>query len=236
MDSWAGKTNRTAMIAWGLLKTGSLAVADGIITLSLMRNGTRPKPGTRASWPEGTRDSLYAEQKGLCVYCRVNLSPNNREDPSRPQSHIDHAIPVVRGGTNCLGNLQLLCAHCNLKKSDRTDAEFRYRFRSLLPEQPRKMPRRLIKHSEFDRVAKDAPDAESYRRFKAGKYLTPAQKINSGSLATAVVIAVAIFLPIYLAVTPDDASALLFAGGATGAAAGLGVWLRARFTGKDRLD
>ena len=71
---------------------------------------------------------------------------------------------------------------------------------------------------------------------KTGKYLTPAPKVNSGSLATAVVIALDIFLPIYLAVTPDDASALLVASAATGVTAGLGVWIRARYNGKHRVD
>ena len=236
MENRRSRTNEIAKIAWNLLKKGSLGAADGIVDLSLMRKGTRPRPGTRASWPEGTRDSLYGEQNGLCVYCRVKLSPNYREDATRPESHIDHVIPVVRGGTNCRENLQLLCARCNLKKSDRTDVEFRYRFRSLLPQQQGILPKRLIKQSEFDRVAKDTPDAESYRRFKAGKYLTPAQKVNSGSLATAVVIALAIFLPIYMAVTPDDASTLLVASAATGVTAGLGVWIRARYTGKHRVD
>ena len=30
--------------------------------------------------------------------------------------HIDHIVPLARGGTNDLVNLQLLCAECNQKK------------------------------------------------------------------------------------------------------------------------
>lgn len=32
---------------------------------------------------------------------------------------LDHVMPVAKGGTNDLGNLQLLCPPCNLSKSDR---------------------------------------------------------------------------------------------------------------------
>ena len=31
---------------------------------------------------------------------------------------LDHVVPVAKGGTNDLGNLQLLCPPCNLAKSD----------------------------------------------------------------------------------------------------------------------
>ena len=35
---------------------------------------------------------------------------------------IDHVIPVSRGGTHRLSNLQLLCEDCNADKSNRLDA------------------------------------------------------------------------------------------------------------------
>ena len=98
------------------------------------------------------------------------------------------------------------------------------------------MPARRIKHTEFRTVTKTSSDADTYTRFKAGKYLTSTQKVNSGTLATAAVVALAIFVPIYQAATPEDASALLLASLATGAAAGFGVRLRARYTGKDQED
>lgn len=38
--------------------------------------------------------------------------------------HIDHRVPVSRGGTNDLENLQLLCSACNLSKGARTHEEW----------------------------------------------------------------------------------------------------------------
>ena len=230
-ESSLHRVKKITSASWSILKAASLATADGIITLSLMRKGTRPKPGTRTAWPKGLREQLYREQQGLCIYSRDKLSLS-----VAGATHIDHIIPVNQGGTNDRENLQLLCAGCNLRKSDRSDAEFRYRYRSLLPQQPGRMPARRIKQSEFRAVTRASSDAGTYANFKAGKYLTSAQKVNSGALATAAAVALAIFIPINQALTPEDASGLLVASLATGGAAGLGVRFRARYTGKDQED
>ena len=236
MDNRLRRAKETAKTAWRLLKTGSLAASDVIIALSLMRKGTRPKPGTRTAWPKGLRETLYREQTGLCMYCRARLSQTSHVDVVRPISHIDHKVPVNQGGTNHPDNLQLLCAPCNLRKSDRNDAEFRHRYHSLLPQQQARMPTRRIKQSEFRSVTRTSPDAQSYTRFKGGKYLTANQKVNSGSIAAGVVAALAVFVPINQAATPEDASVLLIISLVLGGAAGLGVRIRARYTGKDQED
>jgi hypothetical protein len=37
--------------------------------------------------------------------------------------HVEHILPLSRGGTDDLNNLALCCPSCNLHKSDRTEAE-----------------------------------------------------------------------------------------------------------------
>ena len=53
------------------------------------------------------------ELKGRkCVYC------------GNKATHIDHQIPVVRGGTNQLQNLEPVCGPCNTKKHRLTHQEY----------------------------------------------------------------------------------------------------------------
>lgn len=46
----------------------------------------------------------------MCQVCAKNVKDN--------ELHLDHIIPVSRGGTSTSDNLRVLCAECNLKKSD----------------------------------------------------------------------------------------------------------------------
>lgn len=50
---------------------------------------------------------LFQLQNGLCVVCRLDLPVNY---------HIDHIIPLARGGDNTKYNIQLLCPCCNRQK------------------------------------------------------------------------------------------------------------------------
>ena len=54
---------------------------------------------------------LFGEQEGLCGGCRIMFPFRNFT--------IDHVVPVSRGGTDHLDNLQLLCGACNSLKGDR---------------------------------------------------------------------------------------------------------------------
>lgn len=58
---------------------------------------------------------LLAKQNNKCAVCSTDIT-NKR--------HIDHKVPLVRGGPNTPGNLQLLCPTCNCSKGDKTTREF----------------------------------------------------------------------------------------------------------------
>jgi 5-methylcytosine-specific restriction enzyme A len=61
--------------------------------------------------PPETRRVLIRRGRFRCVLCGV--THRNRFD----RFHIDHILPVARGGKALLENLQVLCVSCNLQKS-----------------------------------------------------------------------------------------------------------------------
>jgi 5-methylcytosine-specific restriction endonuclease McrA len=58
--------------------------------------------------------NIFKAQKGKCAYCKSGLS----------SYHVDHIIPISRGGTNGRRNIQILCQPCNLRKSAKDPIDF----------------------------------------------------------------------------------------------------------------
>ena len=54
---------------------------------------------------------LYGEQGGYCEGCTTHFEPRHLE--------VDHIISRRKGGSDHIGNLQLLCGSCNRIKGDR---------------------------------------------------------------------------------------------------------------------
>jgi len=54
--------------------------------------------------------SLFARQKGKCAVCKMSI---------KQKYHIDHVVPISRGGDNYICNIQLLCPSCNLSKHNK---------------------------------------------------------------------------------------------------------------------
>ena len=52
-------------------------------------------------------DALYLAQRGRCACCRSKLNG---------VFHRDHRVALANGGTNDIGNIELLCGPCNLRK------------------------------------------------------------------------------------------------------------------------
>lgn len=58
---------------------------------------------------------LFDQQQGRCRECSIPITLK--------LCHIDHVIPLARGGSNWPFNLRLTCAGCNLEKNDKTVSE-----------------------------------------------------------------------------------------------------------------
>ncbi len=71
------------------------------------RSRERSAPGTFIA---NDLVALFAAQAGRCIYCKEELGR---------KYHVDHVVPLSKGGTNDPSNLQLLCAPCNLSKAAR---------------------------------------------------------------------------------------------------------------------
>jgi 5-methylcytosine-specific restriction endonuclease McrA len=58
----------------------------------------------------------YKRQKSKCYYCYRKVKWGDH--------HVDHVVPLSRGGSNDISNLVISCASCNLKKHNRLPHEF----------------------------------------------------------------------------------------------------------------
>ena len=74
---------------------------------------------------------IFKKTDGRCFYCGIELPPDtdNKDDLGLVVSsirnwHIDHVIPISRGGDNNDDNLVPACRKCNGDKSNKTADEF----------------------------------------------------------------------------------------------------------------
>lgn len=66
------------------------------------------------------RQKVWIKTLGRCAYCGKLLVWNT--------FHIDHVLPLRRGGTNAYANLLASCPPCNMTKKSRTPEEFKQYF------------------------------------------------------------------------------------------------------------
>lgn len=73
--------------------------------------------GNGGSYSVQEEMELFAWQQGRCHYCGTLLY-------SCMPYHLDHKIPLSRGGSNSIENIAISCQRCNALKHDKTEKEF----------------------------------------------------------------------------------------------------------------
>lgn len=82
-------TNRAWVRAWNQKRRCALRAAEGSFT------------------GEQILDKL-SKQRDKCANCKKKLSSG--------KYHIDHVMPISKGGSNYISNIEILCVKCNLTK------------------------------------------------------------------------------------------------------------------------
>lgn len=75
-----------------------------------MANYQAKKVGNGGTHTDDDIKLQYRCQRGRCWYCQCELNGIY---------HVDHRMPISKGGHNGPGNLVISCPTCNLKKSDK---------------------------------------------------------------------------------------------------------------------
>ena len=70
----------------------------------------------RRKFSDYEKKSVSAKCNGTCAICGNPVKYKKMT--------IDHIVPLSKGGTNGMDNLQLACKRCNLMKADFTAEEF----------------------------------------------------------------------------------------------------------------
>lgn len=65
--------------------------------------------------PKGTIPTLLKLQRGCCPICKAKLAG---------KYHVDHVMPLAKGGLHERSNVQLLCPPCNVRKSAKDPVQY----------------------------------------------------------------------------------------------------------------
>lgn len=76
------------------------------------RNSRARKRNAYGSHTVAEIRAIFDSQLGLCANCKAKLFKSGKY-----KFHVDHIVPLVKGGSNDRYNLQCLCPTCNLRKN-----------------------------------------------------------------------------------------------------------------------
>ncbi len=71
-------------------------------------------------------DNLLNNNNNQCFYCKIFVKRGIN-------LHLDHKVPLSRGGSHHINNLVPSCASCNLRKSTKTAEEFLFITNNIKP-------------------------------------------------------------------------------------------------------
>lgn len=77
----------------------------------------------RRKFSDYEKKSVYAKCNWTCAICGNPVKYKKMT--------VDHIIPLSKGGTNAMDNLQLACKRCNLMKADFSPDEFIRKIREI---------------------------------------------------------------------------------------------------------
>lgn len=99
---------------WKAIQAKSRAKHKDRIRAASARRRARERQATGAYTRYDVR-IIHLSQGARCYYCDADINTGY---------HVDHLMPLSRGGTNWPENLACCCATCNLRKGNKTEAEF----------------------------------------------------------------------------------------------------------------
>lgn len=77
----------------------------------------------RRKFTDYEKKTVYAKYNGSCAICGKPVKFDKLT--------IDHKIPISKGGTNEMSNIQLACRECNLMKNGLSSEEFQKKIREV---------------------------------------------------------------------------------------------------------
>lgn len=84
-------------------------------TFAAIRNRRRARfAGAEGSHSKEEIIDLLGKQSCKCATCTIKLKKSGAGI-----YHVDHIMPLAKGGSNWISNIQLLCPGCNLRKHDK---------------------------------------------------------------------------------------------------------------------